>query len=64
MADRVNNIVLVHGGFVGGSGWMGVYGILESDGFNVSVVQNPTISLEGDVAAAKMIIDQQPGTSF
>ncbi len=33
MADRVNNIVLVHGGFVGGSGWMGVYGILESDGF-------------------------------
>jgi pimeloyl-ACP methyl ester carboxylesterase len=51
---------LVHGGFVDGSGWMSVYGILDKDGFNVSVVQNPTISLEGDVAATKMIIDQQP----
>jgi pimeloyl-ACP methyl ester carboxylesterase len=61
MADRLNNIVLVHGGFVDGSGWMGVYGILEKDGFNVSVVQNPTLSLEGDVAATKMIIDRQPG---
>lgn len=39
---------------------MGVYNLLESDGFNVSVVQNPTISLEGDVAATKMILDQQP----
>jgi pimeloyl-ACP methyl ester carboxylesterase len=39
---------------------MSVYGILDKDGFNVSVVQNPTISLEGDVAATKMIIDQQP----
>ena len=44
-----------------GSGWMGVYRILEKDGFNVSVVQNPTISLEGDVAATKMILDQQAG---
>lgn len=60
MADRINNIVLVHGGFVDGSGWMGVYRILDDDGFNVSVVQNPTISLEGDVAATKMILDQQP----
>jgi pimeloyl-ACP methyl ester carboxylesterase len=60
MANRVNNVVLVHGGFVDGSGWIGVYNILEADGFNVSVVQNPTISLEGDVAAAKMILDQQP----
>jgi pimeloyl-ACP methyl ester carboxylesterase len=40
---------------------MGVYGILEKDGFNVSVVQNPTISLEGDVAATKMMLDQQAG---
>lgn len=54
------NIVLVHGGFVDGSGWMGVYDILQKDGFSVSVVQNPTISLEGDVAATKMILDQQP----
>jgi len=61
MAHRVNDIVLVHGGFVAGSGWGGVYRILENDGFNVSIVQNPTLSLEGDVAATKLIIDQQPG---
>jgi len=62
MADqRINNIVLVHGGFVDGSGWRGVYDILRKDGFNVAVVQNPTISLDGDVAAAKMVIDEQPG---
>lgn len=59
MAHRINDVVLVHGGFVDGSGWMGVYDILEKEGFNVSVVQNPTISLEGDVAATKMILDQQ-----
>ena len=60
MARRVNGIVLVHGGFVDGSGWVGVYDILEKDGFNVSIVQNPTLSLEGDVAATKLILDQQP----
>jgi pimeloyl-ACP methyl ester carboxylesterase len=59
MARRVNDIVLVHGGFVDGSGWIGVYNILEAEGFNVSVVQNPTLSLEGDVAATKVILDQQ-----
>lgn len=58
---KVNNIVLVHGGFVDGSGWLGVYNILRHDGFNVSVVQNPTISLNGDVAAANFVIDEQPG---
>jgi pimeloyl-ACP methyl ester carboxylesterase len=55
------NVVLVHGGFVDGSGWMGVYNILKKDGFNVSIVQNPTISLAGDVAATKLVIDEQPG---
>ncbi len=59
--NKVNNIVLVHGGFVDGSGWRGVYDILKQHGFNVSVVQNPTISLEGDAAAARLVIDQQPG---
>jgi hypothetical protein len=43
-------VVLVHGGFVDGSGWRGVYDILRKDGYDVSVVQNPTLSLEGDVA--------------
>ncbi len=51
----------MHGGFVDGSGWQGVYNILTRDGYNVSVVQNPTLSLDGDVAATRQIIDQQPG---
>jgi pimeloyl-ACP methyl ester carboxylesterase len=53
------SIVLVHGGFVDGSGWLGVYNILKQKGFDVSVVQNPTISLGGDVAAARLVIDEQ-----
>ena len=52
-------IVLVHGGFVDGSGWKGVYDILKKDGYDVSVVQNPTITLAGDVAATKAVIAAQ-----
>jgi len=59
--SATRNIVLVHGGFVDGSGWEGVYQILKRDGFNVSVVQNPTISLSGDVAATKAVLDVQDG---
>jgi pimeloyl-ACP methyl ester carboxylesterase len=55
------NVVLVHGGFVDGSGWQPVYDILTGHGYHVSVVQNPTLSLEGDVAATRQVIDQQPG---
>jgi pimeloyl-ACP methyl ester carboxylesterase len=55
------NIVLVHGGFVDGSGWEGVYKILTKDGYTVSVVQNPTISLADDVAATKRIVAMQNG---
>lgn len=54
-------VVLVHGGFVDGSGWEGVYKILRKDGFTVSIVQNPTISLADDVAATKRIIAAQNG---
>src|SRR2546429_4836492 len=54
-------IVLVHGGFVDGSGWQGVYKILRKDGYTVRVVQNPTISLAGDVAATRLIVDAQEG---
>jgi pimeloyl-ACP methyl ester carboxylesterase len=53
------NVVLVHGGFVDGSGWEGVYQILRRDGYNVSIVQNPTISLAGDVEAVKWVLAQQ-----
>src|SRR5829696_7553140 len=55
----VPTVVLVHGGFVDGSGWQGVYSLLKEDGYNVRIVQNPTVSLEGDVAATKYIIDAQ-----
>jgi pimeloyl-ACP methyl ester carboxylesterase len=53
--------VLVHGGFVDGSGWQGVYDILKKDGYNVSIVQNPTTSLADDVAVTKRTIAQQDG---
>jgi pimeloyl-ACP methyl ester carboxylesterase len=54
-------VVLVHGGFVDGSGWQAVYELLTADGYRVSVVQNPTLSLEGDVAATQQVIDAQDG---
>ena len=52
-------IVLVHGGFVDGSGWEGVYAKLKADGYDVAIVQNPTQSLAGDVAATRAVIDAQ-----
>jgi len=55
-------IVLVHGGFVDGSGWESVYKILKNDGYNVAIVQNPTISLSDDVAATQRIIEAQNGS--
>jgi pimeloyl-ACP methyl ester carboxylesterase len=61
MAQATKNIVLVHGGFVDGSGWQGVYSLLKKDNFEVAIVQNPTISLADDVAATKRIIHAQNG---
>src|SRR5216683_7437971 len=58
---NVRNVVLVHGGFVDGSGWEGVYQALKKDGYTVSIVQNPTISLADDVAATKRAITEQSG---
>src|ERR1700682_6023895 len=55
----VKNVVLVHGGFVDGSGWEGVYKILKKDGYDVTVVQNSTISLKADVATTKAAINAQ-----
>ncbi|HXY30390.1 MAG TPA: alpha/beta hydrolase [Gemmatimonadaceae bacterium] len=60
MSNRPS-IVLVHGGFVDGSGWDGVFEILRKVGYNVAVVQNPTISLTGDVAATRSVIKAQSG---
>jgi len=53
------SIVLVHGGFVDGSGWDEVYKILRKDGYPVSIVQNPTTSLADDVAATRRVIAEQ-----
>ncbi|MGV9311915.1 alpha/beta fold hydrolase [Streptomyces sp. NPDC003691] len=60
-ASSPRNVVLVHGGFVDGSGWKGVYDLLRADGYRVSVVQNPTLSLAGDVAATRLVLDAQDG---
>jgi pimeloyl-ACP methyl ester carboxylesterase len=61
---RVKNVVLVHGGFVDGAGWEGVYKILKKDGYNVSIVQNPTISLADDVAVTKRVLAAQDGPAI
>ena len=60
-AAATKNIVLVHGGFVDGSGWSQVYRGLRKDGFHVTIVQNPTTTLADDVAATKLILSQQTG---
>src|SRR5262245_45102272 len=57
----VKNVVLVHGGFVDGSGWQGVYDALKKNGYAVSIVQNPTISLADDVAVTKRTLAAQDG---
>lgn len=54
-------VVLVHGGFVDGSGWQPVHDLLVEDGFDVAVTQHPTLSLEGDVAAVTHVIEETPG---
>jgi pimeloyl-ACP methyl ester carboxylesterase len=60
----IRNVVLVHGGFVDGSGWEGVYRKLVRDGFTVSVVQNPTISLADDVEATRRVLAVQDGPAI
>jgi len=52
----IRNIVLVHGNFVDGSGWQGVYDRLTADGYRVAVVQTPNLSLAGDVAATLQVL--------
>ena len=59
--SKAASVVLVHGGFVDGAGWEGVYNILKKDGFKVSIVQNPTISLADDAAVTRRVLDAQGG---
>jgi pimeloyl-ACP methyl ester carboxylesterase len=63
-ANDVKNVVLVHGGFVDGSGWEGVYKILRKDGYSVTIVQNPTLSLAGDVDVTKRALAAQSGPAI
>lgn len=63
-AGAVKNIVLVHGGFVDGSGWEGVHNILSKDGYTVTIVQNPTTSLADDVAVTRRAIAAQDGPAI
>ncbi|HXB48996.1 MAG TPA: alpha/beta hydrolase [Streptosporangiaceae bacterium] len=55
------NVVLVHGGFVDGSGWQGVHDLLVKDGYHVAVAQNPTLALDDDAAVTRRLIDEQDG---
>ena len=60
-SDARPTILLIHGGFVDGSGWDGVYARLRKDGYKVTVVQNPTTTLSDDVAATRRAIDASGG---
>ncbi len=60
-AEPVKNIVLVHGAYADGSGWRGVAGILQKDGYKVTVVQEPETSLADDVAATTRAIKKAGG---
>lgn len=60
-AAGVKNVLLIHGGFVDGSGWQGVYDLLKKDAYHASIVQNPTTSLADDVAVTKRMLAAQDG---
>jgi len=59
--STARNVVLVHGGFVDGSGWQKVYQLLRQDGYNVAVVQNPTLSLDDDAEVTRRVLQRQDG---
>src|ERR1700730_16153964 len=58
---NVRNVVLVHGGWVDGSGWEGVYRALKKSGYAVTIVQEATTSLADDVATTKRAIASHTG---
>src|SRR5450432_4754740 len=62
--NPVKNVVLVHGAFADGSGWKALYEVLTSKGYHVTIVQNPLTSLEDDVRAAKVVLDNQDGPTI
>lgn len=64
VADAIRRVLLVHGGFVDGSGWEEVYNILTRDGFKTTIVQNPTTSLADDVAVTRRALASQDGPAI
>ncbi|GAA3573337.1 alpha/beta hydrolase [Nonomuraea rosea] len=60
----IGNVVLVHGAFVDGSGWQGVYDELTRDGLRVHIVQNPTLSLADDAAVTRRVLDGLDGPAI
>lgn len=64
LLKTVKNVVLVHGAFADGSGWLGVYKLLTKKGYNVTIVQNPLTSLKDDVDATKRVLDKQDGPTI
>jgi len=60
----IKNIVLVHGGFVDGSGWQSVYQVLKKEGYSITIVQNPTVTLAEDVAVTKRALARQNGPAI
>src|ERR1700754_2185071 len=64
MAKSIKNVVLVHGAFADGSGWRALWEILTQKGYQVSVVQNPLSSLEDDVKATQVVLDNQDGPTI
>lgn len=64
VADKVNNIVLVHGAWADGSGWEGVYKILKAKGYHVTIVANSDLSLADDVRSTKAVLDMQNGPAI
>src|SRR5882757_10870904 len=64
MANSIKNVVLVHGAFADGSGYRALWETLTKKGYQVSVVQNPLTSLEDDVAATRVVLDNQDGPTI
>ena len=57
----IKNIVLVHGAFVDGSGWEGVYRILTEKGYSVTVTQHSLRDFDEDLLSVEKAISQQDG---
>jgi len=60
---EARNVVLVHGATLDSSGWRAVHDLLRAKGLSVSVVQLPHTSMADDVAATRLVLSQQKGST-